>query len=498
MTSSLPERVATFCRDYHLLTPGEAVVVGVSGGADSVCLLHLLKNMAASLDLRLIVAHLNHQLRPEAGADEQFVRQTALAWGLAYVSDRQDVSRAAADHKTSLEAMARYRRYQFLWRVAVEAGANKVAVGHHADDQAETVLMHFLRGTGLSGLRGMAPATAMDRLPLGHDFSPPGPAPTLIRPLLEISRPDIEAYCHRHKLSLRSDPSNQDTTFFRNRLRHELLPYLETFNPNIRQVLQRTANIAAADFEWLSDQLDRVWPMITRRVEAVNVIFDKQGWLDLPLALKRLALRRAVYELEDNLRDLDFGHIDQMVTLLEQGRGNKQVTLPHRLLLVVEYDTFTIKYQHDPPPRPDFPTLSPDAIVPVTWPGVTSLPQAEWQLRVEFLTPTEIDQDRLTQPGRWALYLDAALVGQSLILRTRRPGDSFTPFGLAGHRQKISDFMINQKIPARQRDLIPLLVTEADQILWVCGYRAAEQTRIRFPVTRIAHVWFEPMFSYQE
>jgi len=492
LTSPLPERVAAFCRNHYLLTPDEAVVIGVSGGVDSLCLLHLLKNMAVSLNLRLIVAHLNHQLRPEAGADERFVRQTALAWGLTYVSEWQDVNQAAADRNASLEETARHLRYQFLWRVAAEAGAGKVAVGHHADDQAETVLMHFLRGTGLSGLRGMAPATDMSTLQLGHDVSPPGPAPNLIRPLLETSRIEIEAYCQQHALSPRDDFSNQDRTFFRNRLRHDLLPHLEMFNPNIRQVLQRTAKIAAADFELISDHLDQIWPAVTRRVEAASIIFDTQRWLDLSLAMKRLTLRRAVYDLHHSLRGLDFGHIDQMVTLIEGGQVNKQVTLPHRLRLTVGYDTFTISYQNETLPLPDFPALSPDDIVTVAWPGVTRLPQTGWQLRVKFLSPAEVDQDHLTQPRRWELYSDAVVVGQPLILRTRRPGDNFCPFGLAGRRQKISDFMINQKIPADQRDLITLLVS-GDQILWVCGYRAAEQTRIRPPVEQIVYVKFEPI-----
>ena len=209
------------------------MVIGCSGGPDSLCLLHLLLELAAKLDLTLTVAHLNHQLRPEqALEDERFVRSISKRWELPLFVETQDIAKIAKARKQSIEEAARQTRYNFLGRVATTVGAQKIAVGHHADDQTETILMHLLRGTGLDGLRGMLPRT---RLPLFSlkDLDISARDVRLIRPLLEISRAEIEAYCHEHQLSPRQDSSNQDTTFFRNRLRHELIPILESYNPNI-------------------------------------------------------------------------------------------------------------------------------------------------------------------------------------------------------------------------------------------------------------------------
>ena len=233
----LLDLVRRYAERYALWSDGESVVVGVSGGPDSLCLLHLLRRLAPESHLTLHVAHLNHGLRgAEAEADAQAVAELAAGWGLPYTIGRADVPSLAAETRASIEEAARQARYDFLQGVARAAGAGTIAVGHNADDQAETVLMHFLRGSGLAGLRGMLPRTA-----LGQGF--------LISPLLETPRDRVEAYCAAHGLQPRRDLSNADTTIYRNRLRHELLPLLEGYNPAIRQVLGHTAGVLAGDHE---------------------------------------------------------------------------------------------------------------------------------------------------------------------------------------------------------------------------------------------------------
>ena len=280
-------RVRQYAQRYRLFSPGETVVVGVSGGPDSLCLLHLLRRLAPELRLWLHVAHLHHGLRgAEADADAAFVAELADCWGLPCTVGRADVAALAREAGLSLEEAARQARYRFLAGVAEAGGAATLAVGHNADDQAETVLMHFLRGSGAAGLRGMLPRTPLDdyrllqaaTIPIasGHRVTalrsprwrqvfvvyswtaqplavsgadgdasdpPPSPGPRvpasprlhLVRPLLSISRAEIEAYCAEYRLAPRTDRSNEDTIFFRNRLRHELLPLLETYNPGIRR-----------------------------------------------------------------------------------------------------------------------------------------------------------------------------------------------------------------------------------------------------------------------
>jgi len=227
--------------EYGLLVRGEPVVVGVSGGPDSLCLLHVLKHLAPGYGVTLHVTHLEHGIRgEESEADAQFVAGLAHRWGLPVTVEHADVPRLAEEEGLAPEEAARRARYGFLARVAGQIGASRIAVGHNADDQVETVLMHFLRGSGLAGLRGMLPLSPLGELRLGAALrdSPLAGELRLIRPLLEVARPAIEAYCRSRGLQPRFDRSNLDTTYYRNRLRHELLPMLEGYNPNIRALVK--------------------------------------------------------------------------------------------------------------------------------------------------------------------------------------------------------------------------------------------------------------------
>ncbi|HFB52371.1 MAG TPA: tRNA lysidine(34) synthetase TilS, partial [Anaerolineae bacterium] len=269
---TIVDRTAAFCREHQLLAAGETVVVAVSGGADSVCLLDVLRRLAPALNLKLHVAHLNHQLRGDAAAaDADFVRDLARRWQLPVTIGQADVAQLARQQKKSVEDAARAARYDFLRQVARKIHAEKIAVGHNADDQSETVLLHFLRGAGLDGLRGMLPRTPQ----------PDGGAP-LIRPLLEIPRTEIEAYCRAQNLPFRTDATNRDENFTRNRVRHSLLPLLETFNPNIRAALRRTAALMQADFPLVERETDRAWQFVVKTESPQAVIFDRDDWQSLP------------------------------------------------------------------------------------------------------------------------------------------------------------------------------------------------------------------------
>ncbi len=488
MSLNVEQQVLEFCERNSLLGQNDQIVVGVSGGFDSLCLLHLLKTFSARFALKLTVAHLNHQLRSdEAQLDEKFVRDTAGRWQLPLVVDRQPVAELAAQRHQSIEEAARQVRYDFLQGVAREVGANKIAVGHNADDQAETVLMHFLRGTGLSGLRGMLPIVQMER---GGPEAEGVTGLWLIRPLLETSRADIEAYCQAHRLTPRQDQSNADITFFRNRLRHELIPYLKSYNPNINQVLRRTAKVAAADLELLDGQTALAWQSVAQAA-ADRIIFDLPGWLNLPLALKRSTLRRAVQALRHSLRDIGFEHIEWAIEVVESGQTGAKASLPGGLLLTRSYQTFTIAAQNAAiETETSVPYMAPDQVVTIAIPGVTPLPGTGWQLRAKLMAPAGLNPQQISQVNRWEAYLDADVVGKAPVLRTRRPGDTFFPFGLGEHSQKVQDFMINAKIPAARRPHVPLLAAN-NQILWICGYRLGEPARLRPTSRQVLYLYFE-------
>jgi tRNA(Ile)-lysidine synthase len=454
--------------------------------------------MSAELDLTLTVAHLDHQLRgPESQADADFVREIAARWHLPCYIEAQPVSAIAKQRKLSLEEAARQARYAFLWRVASQTNASKICVGHNADDQVETVLMHFLRGAGLNGLRGILPVINLETLRLPPEdcpADPSRPAPSLIRPLLEIPRSEIEAYCRQNNLTPRQDHSNQDTTYFRNRLRHNLIPQLESYNPNIRQVLRHTATVVAAEAQLLTNLLDQTWAQTVRTETAEEIVFDLAGWLNLPVGLKRSTVRRAVHRLRRQLRDINFVHVENAIKVLEKGRTGSLATLPQGLVLTVSYQSFTISTEGEPSrPRPlNQPHLRQDQVVKLEIPGVTQLPFCGWQLEAEISSIGDLESHDFKQLGRWEVCLDADVVGHEAILCTRRPGNIFFPLGMAGHRKKVNEFMIDQKIPVKWRNHVPLLVA-GNRILWICGYRSDERARIQAHTKQVLSLRFEPL-----
>jgi tRNA(Ile)-lysidine synthetase-like protein len=488
---------------HGLLVPGQTVVVGVSGGPDSLCLLDLLRRLAPDFSLSLHVAHLNHKMRgQDADADAAFVAKLAADWHVPATIEVVDVPALAQAHKMAPEEAARRARYTFLTQVAERLGAPTVAVAHNADDQAETVLMHFLRGSGLAGLRGMLPATPMEelRLEIGEwrveskgEEKPQSShlkSITLVRPLLEVPRAEIEAYCDAYNLQPRFDRSNLDTTYFRNRLRHELLPYLETYNSNIRTILRRTAAVAAADYELLRDEVDATWGQIVRFETEQAVTFDLDAWHALPLALRRSTIREAIHRLRRALRNIDFVHVENAIEILAAGETGSQATLPQGLMLTIGYDVFTIADEgsHE---LPDLPWLLTEEALDVTVPGYTRLPQSRWGLRADVLPGSALSAEDLTGVGGWEAYLDATVVGIDPSLRRRRPGDHFYPLGMRGRGKRLNEFMINEKIPAFWRAYIPLLVSGEDEILWVCGWRPDERAALSDSSQRLVHFRFE-------
>jgi tRNA(Ile)-lysidine synthase len=463
---------------HHLLVPGETVVVGVSGGPDSLCLLHVLRELSPELSLSLHVAHLNHRMRGEdADVDAAFVAALAASWGLPATLGTADVPALARAHKLAPEEAARRARYAFLARVAEQIGARTIAVAHNADDQTETVLMHWLRGSGLAGLRGMLPATQLEEM-------------TLIRPLLDIPRAEIEAYCAAHELQPRFDRSNLDTTYYRNRLRHDLLPILETYNVNIRQVLRRSAAVVAADYDLLREQLEMAWKRVVRGESDQAVTFDLDDWRALPPSLQRSTLREAIHRLRRALRNIDFVHVENAVEILSGGQTGDQVTLPQGLMLTVGYDTFTVAGE-DYRALPDLPLLLGGEPLPIALPGRTRLPGTGWTLRAEILPHAQVPDAALTAARGWRAHLDAAALGESPVLRIRRPGDRFCPLGMGGRGKRVNEFMINEKIPAAWRDHVPLLAGAGGQVAWVCGWRLDERARVTPVTQQVAWLHFE-------
>ncbi len=420
----------------------------------------------------------------------------AAAWGLPATVERQDVPALASAHGLAFEEAARRVRYAFLARVAEKASAHKIAVGHNADDQAETVLMHFLRGAGPAGLRGMLPLAPLADYRLLQPFlqqpapntQRPASSISIIRPLLEVPRSEIERYCADQGLTPRFDRSNLDTTHFRNRLRHELLPLLESYNPNVRARLCHTAAVVAADYELLTRLREQAWASVVEEEREAAIVFDRAGWQALSVALQRATIRQAAYRLRRSLRDVEFVHVEHARQVGLRGDTGAQATLPMGLALTVGYDTLTIGDAGAAGPPPDEPLLWRTDPLPVQVPGATPLPRSEWTLQAEVLD--EWDARKIAaNPDPWTAYLDLDALPGPLALRPRRRGDRFRPQGMAGHQVKLSAFLINLKVPRAWRDRVPLLAA-GDEVVWVCGRRIGEGITVGPETRRVARLWF--------
>jgi tRNA(Ile)-lysidine synthase len=489
---NLIERVKKTIESSRMLAHGDHIVVAVSGGPDSLCLLHVLLQLREEYALVLDVAHLNHQLRGvDADQDAAFVARVAADWGLPAYIEARDVAALARRRGLAIEEAARQARYAFLGRVARQVGAQSVAVGHNADDQVETVCMHWLRGSGLAGLRGMQIVSRFEDLRLtGEEVQPTDEDRELllVRPLLEIPRSEIEAYCAEHKLEPRFDRSNLDTTYYRNRLRHELLPFLETFNPRIREVILRSTAILSADHACLRDALTQAWSQVVLSTKADAIQFDLKLWRALPLSLQRSTLREAIRLLRRSLRNINWVHVENAVRVLRDGQTGSAVTLPSGLEARLSYGTFTIAARGYAPPMPDWPSLSEE--VELAIPGVTPLPGSGWYLHASIIERGALDDHSLRHAHPWQAYIDQAVAGNDLHLRPRTAGDRFWPQGLGDKPTTVNNFMTNAKIPRAWRDHIPLLVSPR-QVLWMAGWRIDERAKVTGSTARVLRLSFE-------
>lgn len=469
----IPEtRVLRFIREQDLILRGQTVVVAVSGGPDSVCLLHILLKLQRELDIRLHVAHLNHQLRgAESEADAGYVAGLAHRLDIPATIEPRDVKAYQAQHHTSPEEAAREVRYTFLAQVAAAVGAERVAVGHTIDDQVETILMHLIRGSGTRGLRGLQPLSRWQ----SADTSL-----TVIRPLLTLSREETAAYCRRYGLNPHTDESNTSLVPFRNRIRHELLPRLRSYNPQVAEALLRTARLAADDLAFIDKEVAHLWGEVARKQEN-TVIFDKERLLALHPALKRHLLRASIEELLGNLKDIEARHVEEIISALDKPAG-KRISLPDGLTFTIEYDRYLLG--SDSAALAPFPVLENETRLNI--PGKTSMPG--WDIEATITDPSGAGEI-IEESSGFAARLDFDKTGKELALRRRQPGDRFQPLGMS-QTKKLNAFMIDARIPQAWRRRIPIVVSPG-QILWVVGWRIDEHVKVTDNTEKVLCLKFE-------
>jgi tRNA(Ile)-lysidine synthase len=492
----LEERVFDFIRRHRLLPAREKLVVAVSGGADSVCLLHILASLKEELQIRLHIAHLDHQLRgAESAADAEYVADLAKKLGIPATIERREVRGYRKEKRLSLEEAAREVRYRFLADVAEAIGSKRVAVGHTRDDHIETILMHLIRGAGTRGMRGLQPAT---------DWPSQDGQLIVIRPLLEVSHQETEDYCRRHQLSPRLDASNLSLSPLRNRIRRQLLPLLQGYNPGIAEALLRTGRITGDDIDFLDRETAQIWDKIARK-DGETIILDRKKLHRLPPTLKRYLLRSGAERLLGSAKDIELRHIEEMMALLG-GPAGKRLSLPGSLSFITGYDDYILTT--DLAALSPLPTLEGETRLNI--PGQTEF--SGWRVEASIIEPSAIKgkpegalapSENLTPlplgkgkgiqgigliKDNFTAYLDLSKTGDRLTVRVRQRGDKFQPLGLPGLK-KLGEFMIDSKIPQAWRKNIPIVCSQK-QLVWVVGWRIDERVKVTQNTEKVLRLEF--------
>jgi len=438
------------CIEAHaMLSPGAKVIVAVSGGADSMALLFALFQLRSAYDLTLMVAHVNHQLRgAEAEQDALFVEHQVARLGIPFYQARVDVKALQRSAGMSLQHAARQLRYRFFHTLCQTLDATRVALGHTADDQAETLLMRLLHGSGPAGLAGIPPV----RLPF-------------IRPLIAVSRQAIYSYLQTERFSWVEDSSNTHTVYLRNRVRLDLLPKLQQYNPRIVGRLNELADMLRADSQVLEQQVDE-WAVQTLDGQASNRVEIRCGLFGLaPVAIQRRLLRRAIAALALSPETVGFRHVEGLRQFIVSGDGGRRCGLPGQILAERRAETILLRSA----PK----TSAIPSVVVLRVPG---------QVDVAALN-IRLIADIIDKPGSFkamspqGALLDLDRIVCPLHVRFRQPGDRFYPLGAPGSK-KLQDFFVDSKIPRVERPYVPLVVSKSE-IVWVVGYRIADPFKLR-------------------
>ena len=476
MKADFVRQMHRFILRHAMIESGETVIVAVSGGADSLALLYGLHALRSQLNCQLHVTHLNHCLRPDADADAEFVRQHAKHLELPCTIQRAEVSLLVKQWKLSVEAGARRARYQFYEDICTQIQATKVALGHHQDDNAETVLMNLIRGSGITGLKGIVPV---------RDAK-------FIRPLAGFTRQQIEAFLTSMELMPREDSTNTNTRYLRNRIRHKLIPVLESgYNLNIKAGLSRTADVLGAESEYL-DMIAREAFEACRvrdptKVDTLatseSVVLDRVKFQQHHIAVQRRILRHSFAEMLGYTGDLYFTHCEAILNLIEGDSPNAVLALPNGLRLRRAYQCLI--FEVNAGSRSPVPVEMENFAYPLAVPGKAVIDALNAEIIAELGDIRSREAPEVADGKFEAVFdyekLRRAFTNPSsetlpLTVRNRRQGDRFQPYGMRGTK-KIKDFLIDAKVPRYERDRIPLIVC-GDEVLWLVGYTTSEPFKI--------------------
>jgi tRNA(Ile)-lysidine synthase len=461
---------------HKMLDPGDRVLVGVSGGPDSMALLHLLSRLAPGLNIRLGVAHLNHCLRgSSADEDAEVVRRTAATLHHSCHMGIARVIKVKQKLGLCLEEASRRVRYAFFKKTMIDADYNKLALGHHLDDNAEQMLMALLRGTGPRGLSGIAPVREKH----------------IIRPLIDTRRSQIESFVRKEGINSVKDASNDDLQFLRNRIRHRLLPLLAAeYNPRIADLLNRLADVTRTEEDWIDNMVATEYKRVVlhRQKSVIALSIDAIG-LTHPAMARRL-VRMALLDLSGTLRRISFDHIQSVLRLLMDGCSDKEHHLPGGVRVRRTGSKLVLQMARPGRQRAAEPTdekaALPTTVIPTALPTTVEIREMGVGLRFSLCRPNQLP--RWAGVRRNQAHFDLARLSLPLAVRPTVPGDRFTPLGAAGS-QKIKKYFIDHQIPRRARTMIPVL-TDQQRIIWIVGQRMDDYAKVTAETSQVLSVEF--------
>jgi len=470
----LIEKVIKTIEKYRMLQEGDKVIIGVSGGPDSVCLADILCKIKGQLNLSLIVAHVHHGIRrEEADRDANFVRQQACHWNLPFEQLSISVPEIAKARRLSIEQAGRVERYQYFKKLLGIHQAQKIALGHNADDQVETILMRLIRGCGLRGLGGI-----------------PARRGTFIRPLIECTRQEIEGYCERNNISYYLDSSNKEPDYLRNKIRLQLIPLLsKDYNPAITKNVLQLQAIVRDELDFSEGISEQYYLSVVKQEPGSAVFLDNNRLKELPDGAQRSVIRRALKHLNYYLEDIQFNHVEAVRMMCLKGEGEKILDLPGGIKVIKSYQDIIFGLASDlkiTNKEKEFKIIEYELAIN----GETEISA----LGLKFITKikdfhcSDLDYKKLIKEAdKNKAYLDYDKLNLPLKTRNRRPGDKFQPLN-SNFFKKVKSYFIDQKIDRYKRERVMLIVDNSERIAWIAGYQIDNRFKITGNTTRILYI----------
>ena len=456
----LKSKVLSIVKEYNLIKEKDNIVIGVSGGPDSMALLYVLLDLKEEIDFNIHIAHINHGVRGvDAKEDQVFVEMVAKKLNLPYYTKDVNMIEYGREKGISAEEAGRELRYGFFREILHSLGGGRIAVAHNMNDQAETLLMRFLRGTGVDGLKGM-------------EFI----IQDIIRPILGISRKEIESYIEINEIQTVLDKTNLMPIYTRNKIRLELIPYIEeNFNPNIINTLWRTSTISSTDSNFLEKYSKERYNKIMKKEDGNSIILDGKKFLEEDKSIQQRIIRNAILKINKSLQGISESQIALVLNMFLAFDTGKECHLSSDVVARTSYGEFIIEknitkkekeYSHN-----------------INLQGRTNLQDLGYSFDIKVLPRDEI---KIIEKSKSIKYFDFDMVKGKLKIRNRRNGDRIMPFGMKGTK-KIKDYFIDEKIPKEERDKIPLIVDD-ENILWVVGYRTSEIYKVTADTKQVLEI----------